>query len=144
MRAYGKITDNFESHPFYPDNNLWRFKPIGAETETEIKQRLLNHISHQKLLYQHTLQDPKYFMSTVHSKGPLQHFKGSIGVKEFKKIPAQWYLTYWTHEEAAQSVGLLRTYLGNKVIRGKMGDDWKQSNYEILTNLEEKIQEDIR
>lgn len=132
---------NYKEDPFYPDNNMWRLKPLKKETNKEISARLSNYILHNAYVLKAAHTRNGGSVTFKNSQGIIRIYQGAIGILKENKIKASWINTYYDKEDAMKAYYLYKSYLGKEnVYKIKSTGDWVKDDYEILFKLYNLIQ----
>jgi len=137
------VSPNYEIDPFFPENNLWRFKPTIPESTTQLKHRIKNYLQHYKYLFEVSLNDSARKFTNKNAKGILKIYRGGIGLVKKDEISEDWIDCFYNEDQAIAAYDILNEYLGSKVIRKSSNEDWIHSNHKILEELLTKIENDI-
>lgn len=120
IKIGNNATANFESKPlpkasadpFSKENNQWRIPPAKKETDSEIRQRLLNHCRFWEAYFTWAL-DNKLTTVDVRSTPTLIKIYGNgFGLKPFEELPAAW-ISYFYDEEDARRANNQMAYVFN-------------------------------
>ncbi|MFK7806890.1 MAG: hypothetical protein AB8F74_03720 [Saprospiraceae bacterium] len=138
-----ELADPIIDEPFHTSNNEWRIKATKYEEPSELKKRLLNFITHNKLLFKASIENPNRSFTNSKSNGIITVYKGAIGFQKESAIPTEWTYTFYDEYQAKDAYKLLLKYMKKKPMKKIVKGDWKIANMEILEELEAKIKADI-
>lgn len=141
--AYSDSRENYKTDPFYPGNNEWRLKAENGEDDRQLKLRVLNLIQHYAYLFKASIDDPDKTFTNRFSKSIINVYKGGIGLVKKSQITEDWIGTFYNEEQGLKAYDFLKKYMKNRALKKEVVDDWKQTNYELLTELKAKIEADL-
>ncbi len=140
MQSPYATNKNAATDPFHLTNNLWRHKPTRAETDEQLKARMINHLQYYARLFEATIADSTRKISFDDSPSCLQIYSSGIGLKKKKQIPEAWYFTYYNRAQAEKTMAILQKIMRKKYSLGDTSGSWMQDNVEILQYLQNQLQ----
>ncbi len=140
MQSPYTTAKNAAADPFHLTNNAWRFKPLRAETDEQLKARMGNHLQHYARLFEASIADSTRKVSFDYSPSCLQIYSSAIGLKKQKQIPEAWYFTYYNKAQADKAMAILQKIMRKKYSLGDTSGSWMQDNVEILQYLQSQLQ----
>ncbi len=124
---------SFENDPFRLDHNLWRNKPLKAESTVEIKDRVVAYLEFLKMFYQFAKENKIEGPDTDWFPNPLYlEARGSIRVAYSHELE-EWNECFYNEEQAIE---------GYKVISGpylnltlKSNPDLNDRNIKVIDDI---------
>ncbi|MFL9481648.1 hypothetical protein ACI6Q2_02645 [Chitinophagaceae bacterium LWZ2-11] len=104
-----------EKDPYSIKNNSWRIKPENKESDKQIKQRVLNHLSFFKLLFEDAYKYDKNYVTYDWFVSPVLPASNGIALKNYEKIKLGWEACFFDSAQAAQGYELLRGGFSAKI-----------------------------
>ena len=137
--ADGKRHGNISDDPFYPANNKWRIKPSHAETDSAIKQRVIQCV----LFYNKFLQDNVDRQSTVISFYGLpscfKWYTGGISIVNKEKIGPKWIACFYNRDQAIQGQQLLENIISKKYNWNRNETNWVKQSADVLLQIADAL-----
>lgn len=127
---------NYEEDPYYPDNNIWRIRAQRNISETEIKLKVINYLTHYKFLFKSALRvNNKMKFTNKYSRGILQIYKSKIDLVDRDKIGEDWYSLFYDEKEALKAYDYLKTMISQNKVKIRPTQNWIKDNYGIIQNI---------
>lgn len=131
-----EVQSDFELDPYYPDNNVWRIKPIRAENPQQIQDRLGNYMKHLAYILKQASDQKLRSVSFEFSQGIVKIYNGGIGIHPISIVPITWINTYYSKEQALLSYKMFESYLrSSNSYKGASTGEWYKDDYNILTSI---------
>lgn len=137
--ADGKKHSNLSDDPFYPANNKWRIKPTRAETDSAIKQRVIQCV----LFYGKFLKDnADRGLATISFYGLPTCFKwysGGISIINKDKIGLKWINCFYNKDQAIQGQQLLGNVISKKYNWDKKETKWVRQSANVMFQMADSL-----
>jgi hypothetical protein len=137
--ADGKKYENPEDDPFYPANNRWRIKPIRAESNSAIKQRVIQCV----LFYNKFLQDQVNRKMTVISfygiPSCFTWYKGGISIINKDKIGPKWIGCFYNKVQAIKGQQMLKGVISKKYKWDAAEKNWVKQSADVLLQIADAL-----
>ncbi len=133
-----KYIDNLND-PFYPANNKWRIKPTHVETDSAVKQRVIECI----LFYNKFLQDHVNRKLAVISFYGLpscfKWYQGGISIVNKAKIGPKWIDCFYNKDQAEQGQQLLENIISKKYNWNRNEANWVKQSADVLLQVADSL-----
>jgi hypothetical protein len=137
--ADGRKHKNISEDPFYPDNNKWRIKPSHAETDSAIKQRVIQCI----LFYNKFLQDNADRGMTAISfyglPGCFKWYTGGITIISKDKVSQKWMDCFYNNDQAIKGQQLLENIISKKYKWNREQTNWVKQSADVLLQVADSL-----
>jgi hypothetical protein len=132
---------DFKSDPFYPENNHWRIKPSGSETETELTNRLKAYLKHIALILKAAKERNQEIVSFEFSMGPIKIYNGGIGVYSYSIVPDSWKACFYNDSDALRAYNIYNESISTHSYHGAGTGNWVEDDYNILLSIYADLKE---
>ena len=97
-------------------NNKWRIKPLNKENDTQIKERLLNHLHYWELYFKWGMDNNKESLNVRRLPSPLKIYQNGFQLLPPKKQPPLWQACFYDEEDCIKAWHLLDNFFKTKKI----------------------------
>ena len=130
---------NLKDDPFYISNNAWRFKPLKAETDEQIKERLKGCIHFFILFYDQKINAHSDAVSFIGLPSCFKWYGGGIFIQKENEIQSKWISSFYNKEQAMKAYQLGKKLISQKYDWPKNERNWLKLNVAVLRQMEKKI-----
>jgi hypothetical protein len=127
--------ENYLDDPYHIANNLWRMKPVKAESNEAIKSRLANYFKHFALILKAAKERKDNVVYFGFSSGPIQIYSGAIGILPYDKVSKDWKNTFHNEADAATAYLIFKNLLAKSNYKGSSAGNWVEDDYNIVLSL---------
>jgi hypothetical protein len=133
--ADGKAQKSITNDPFYGSNNLWRKKPIKAETDGQVKARLLQCVDfYHKFLVDNVGREGKV-VSFVGLPAIFKWYAGGISVTGKDKLDPKWIHCFNNASQAYKAHAMLEDVISKKYKWNKKEVNWVKQDAEVVKQI---------
>ena len=138
-KSDGLQRTDVNDEPFYPANNIWRIKPASAETNTEIKNRVVSCLLfYHKFLQDNTDRHAK-MISFYGLPSCFKWYAGGISIINKDKLSQKWKDCFYSPEQAIKAQQLLENNISKKYKWDKAEQNWVKQSAGILLQIADSI-----
>ncbi|MEO5594772.1 MAG: hypothetical protein ABIR15_06485 [Chitinophagaceae bacterium] len=142
--------DNFESqpvsfattaeNPFSKENNAWRMKAAGKETDMLIKNRLLNHFKFWELYFTWAFNDKIQYIDVRSTPTPVKIYGNGFGLKPYNELPAAWKIYFYDEEDCRKANEKIKYLFDNNSIA------WPhtENKYKMFISAFQQLQQKLK
>jgi hypothetical protein len=130
---------NLSDDPFYITNNAWRFKPLKAESDDQIRQRLKSCIHFFILFYDEKIHGHADAVSFTGLPSCFKWYGGGIFLQKENELQSKWINSFYNKEEAMKAYKLADKLMSIKYEWPKKESNWLKLNVAVLRQMEKKI-----
>ncbi len=134
-KADGKAQKSITNDPFYGSNNLWRKKPGKAETDEQVKARLLQCVQfYHKFLVDNLGREGKV-VSFVGLPAIFKWYAGGISVTGKEKLAPKWINCFSNAAQAYKAHAMLENIIGKKYKWNKKETNWVKQDADVVKQI---------
>ena len=138
-KSDGLQRTDVNDEPFYPANNIWRIKPASAETNTEIKNRVVSCLLfYHKFLQDNTDRHAK-MISFYGLPSCFKWYAGGIHLIKENELAKSWTDIFYNAADASKAYIILDKMISKKYNWNKEEKHWVKQNADVLKQMEAKI-----
>lgn len=138
--SQGIIHNRSPEDPYYPDNNLWRFKPGKPETQQELKKRIKQCIHFWMLFFKDNHQRHEMDISYIGLPSCFVWYNGGIGLQQEFDIDPKWINCFYSEKQAKEAYSLIGAVLSSKTLKWPEHPvSWVKQLGEVLEQMENKF-----
>jgi hypothetical protein len=134
-RADAKMQQQPADDPFYETNNLWRIKPIKAESDSAIRLRTEQCL----LFYSKFLADNAgrggNIISFVGLPSCFKWYRGRVSVRSAEKLEDKWINCYYNKEQALKAHAMLEGIISKKYKWNKEESNWVKQSADVVHQM---------
>ncbi|HTE10786.1 MAG TPA: hypothetical protein VK645_07445 [Chitinophagaceae bacterium] len=142
--------DNFESqpvsfasgveNPFSKENNGWRVKADAKETDSQIKNRLLNHFKFWELYFTWAFNDNIQYIDVRSTPTLLKIYGNGFALKPFDQLPAAWKLYFYDEEDCRKANEKIKYMFDNNAVA------WPhtENKYKMFISAFQQLQQKLK
>ncbi len=118
--------DNFESqpgqfsspaeNPFSSENNAWRIKASGKETDAQLKKRLINHCRFWELYFTWAFNNTIQYIDVRSTPTPIKIYGNGFGLIPFEELVPAWKMYFYDDADCAAANTLIKQVFDRKAI----------------------------
>jgi len=139
-RADGKMQKQLTDDPFYGTNNQWRIKPKKAETDEQIKKRVMDCVQfYYKLLMDKAAKENKSVATFVGLPEIFTFYDGMITVLRTEKLSDKWINCFYNKEQAIKAQALLEDMITKKYNWDKKEPNWLKKDAAVLKQIYDNL-----
>jgi hypothetical protein len=141
--------DNFEStpvsfasegeNPFSKENNQWRIKAAGKETDAQIRNRLLNHFKFWETYFTWALNDNVQYIDVRSTPTPIKIYGNGFGLKPFAQLPAIWKQYFYDDEDCSKANEKIKVMFDNNAIAWPHTENKYKTFISAFQQLQQKL-----
>ena len=120
--------------PYSVENNRWRMKPAKRETEDEIKQRILNHLSFWQLLFIDAGENKRSYVAYSWFASPLLIAVNGVQLSFYNDVKDEWDQNFYDSADAHRGYELMRKCFSKKIKFMETTDKYRRSE-DIIKQL---------
>ena len=129
---------NLEDDPYSIYNNRWRVKPVTAETDQQIKERVLNHLGFWKLLFKDGQEFDRPYISYNWFDSPLVVAGNGVQLDYLYKHDKEWMQNFYDSAQAQKGYALMDKSFEQK-IKFKKTDNKYEKQEDMVRQLMENL-----
>jgi hypothetical protein len=139
-RADGKMQKQLADDPFYGVNNQWRIKPKKAETDEQIKKRVMDCVQfYYKLLMDKAARENKSVAVFVGLPEIFTFYDGMITVLGKEKLKSKWINCFYNEAQAKKAQALLEDMITKKYSWNKKEPNWLIKDAAVLKQIYDNL-----
>lgn len=135
----GKKYINKSDDPFYIENNRWRTRPRGPETDEAIRKRVKEYLHFYILFYRDNLAKEEPMISFYGLPTCLRWFRGGIHMVKKDDLAANWYGCFYNKEQAMKAYKMVEDVIMKKYNWPKEKMSWVKMNLLVLEQIDANI-----
>ncbi len=133
--ADAKTQKSITNDPFYGTNNLWRKKPVKAETDEHVKARLLQCVQfYNKFLVDNIGREAKV-VSFMGLPAIFKWYAGGISVTGKEKLDPKWINCFYNPSQAYKAHAMLENIISKKYKWNKEESNWVKQDAEVVKQI---------
>ena len=137
--ADGLQQNNVTDEPFYPANNAWRIKPAKAETDNEIKNRVVECLMFYHKFLQDNIDRKNKMISFYGLPSCFKWYAGGISIINKNKLSQKWKDCFYNPGQAIKAQQLLENNISKKYKWDKAEQNWVKQSANILLQIADSI-----
>ena len=106
---------NLEEDPYSIENNKWRVQPAKAESNNEIKQRVLNHLTFWQNLFADAQEFDKAYISYNWFDSPLIIASNGVQLEYYNQHKLEWDQNFYDSAQANKGYQMMRQCFNKKI-----------------------------
>jgi hypothetical protein len=129
-----------EDDPFYHENNKWRIKPLVAENNLQVRQRVKECVHFYALFYKDNLQRRETDISFIGLPGCFEWYNGGISLPKAIELDKKWINCFYSEDQAYRGYDMLKTFLETQKLKWpdrKIG--WVGQTQAVLEQIRDKL-----
>jgi len=140
LKSDGKAQKQPADDPFYGANNQWRIKPKKAETDEQIKKRVMDCVQfYYKLLMDKAAKENKSVATFVGLPEIFTFYDGMITVLGKEKLKDKWVNCFYNKEQAIKAQALLEDMITKKYNWNKKEPNWLVKDAAVLKQIYDNL-----
>lgn len=96
-------------------NNWWRIKPVHAETDAELKKRVVNHVKFYRQLFQDAIDKNRSFVAYSWFTSPVVVASNGIALRSYEKVQNEWETNFFDSSNARKGFEILGKGFSKKI-----------------------------
>lgn len=137
----GKRFKNEKDEPYFLENNRWRIKPSGKESDSTLHQRLKENLHFFVLFYKSVLAKDDKSVSFWGLPSCFKWYGGGIYLKKPEELKENWISCFYNKEQAMKAYALADRLLSQKYEWPKGERNWLKLNLAVVESMYKKIDE---
>jgi hypothetical protein len=134
-QADGKVQKNIANDPFYGANNLWRKKPAKPESDSALKNRLLQCVNFYNKFLNDNLGREGNTISFVGLPAIFKWYAGGISVTSKNKLEQKWMNCFYNTAQAHKAQQMLEDIITKKYKWDKQEPNWVRKDAKVLQQI---------
>ena len=106
---------NLEDDPYSIENNRWRVKPFNAETEQQLKERVLNHLDFWENLFTDAQEFERPYISYEWFDSPLVVAVNGVQLDFYDEHKKEWDQNFCDSVDAGRAYQMMRKCFSKKL-----------------------------
>jgi len=140
FKADGKVEKQLSDDPFYGANNQWRIKPAKAETDEQIKKRVMDCVQfYYKLLTDKAARASTSVATFVGLPEIFNFYDGMITVLGKEKLRTKWINCFYNKEQAIKAQVMLEDVITKKYKWDKKEPNWLKKDAAVLKQIYDNL-----
>jgi hypothetical protein len=140
FKADGKAQKQSIDDPFYGANNQWRIKPTKAETDEQVKKRVMDCVQfYYKLLTDKAARVNNSVATFVGLPEIFTFYDGMITVLGKDKLKSKWIDCFYNKEQAIKAQALLEDMISKKYKWDKKEPNWLKKDAAVLQQIYDNL-----
>ena len=134
------IHKRVEDDPFYYENNKWRTKPLVAENNAQIRQRVKECVHFYALFYKDNMQRQETDISFIGLPCCFEWYNGGISIPLAIELDKKWINCFYSEDQAYHGYDMLKTLLETQKLKWpdrKIG--WVGQTQAVLEQIRDKL-----
>jgi hypothetical protein len=103
-------------NPFSKENNGWRIKAAGKETDLQLRKRLLNHFRFWELYFTWALNNNIDYIDVRSTPTPIKIYGNGFALKPFAQLPSSWKGYFYDEEDCRAANDKIKYLFDNNSI----------------------------
>lgn len=136
LAALGQNFKDPYQDPFYPANNMWRYKPPKPETDAEIHKRFKAFLHFFILYYEKEIATETDIITFEGFPSCFKWYRGGIHLKKEKELGSRWFDCFYNPEQAMKAYGFADKLLTKRYNWPKNERSWLKMNVAVLKQME--------
>jgi hypothetical protein len=104
-----------EEDPYSIENNRWRVKPFNAETDEQLKQRVLNHLDFWENLFTDAQEFERPYISYGWFDSPLTVAVNGVRLEFYDEHKKEWDQNFYDSADAGKGYQMMRECFSKKL-----------------------------
>jgi hypothetical protein len=142
--------DNFESqpslfasesqNPFSKENNLWRIQADKKETDTAIRDRLLNHFKFWEMYFTWAFENNIQYIDVRSTPTLIKIYGNGFGLKPTEQLPLAWKSYFFDEEDCKKANEKLKTLFDTNAVA------WPhtENKYKMFISAFQQLQQKLK
>ncbi len=128
-----------KAEPFHISNNQWRIRPLGKETDTEIRQRLKANLHFFILFYRDAIAKNARHVSFWGLPSCLKWYAGAIYLVKKEELNPVWIECFYNRDQAMKAYAIMDKVMGMKYTWPKDQRNWVEKNAMVLQQVYDNV-----
>jgi hypothetical protein len=131
----GKKYANKNDDPFYIENNRWRIRPSGSESDEQVRKRLKECLHFYMLFYRDNLARQEAMISFYGLPTCLRWYRGGIHMVKKADLAGNWFQCFYNKEQAMKAYKMVEDVIMKKYNWPKEKMSWVKMNLLVLEQI---------
>ena len=127
-------------NPFSKDNNQWRIKAAGKETDAQLKNRLLNHFKFWEIYFTWALNDKVQYIDVRSTPTPIKIYGNGFGLKPYDQLPREWVQYFYDEEDCRKANEKIKYLFDNNAVAWPHTENKYKMFLSAFQQLQQKLQ----
>ena len=126
--------------PFYPLNNRWRMKPLLAESDRQIRERVRSFVWFYVLFFKYNLDRKDRDISFNGLPNCFTWYNGGIAMQPLLMLDRNWINCFYSEQQATIAYDMVKSVLEKHNLKWpKNAVNWVAELQKILEQIHEQI-----
>ena len=129
-----------EDGPFDLRHNLWRIPATQRESDSAIRQRLINHCQYWEAYFSWALKSGQQTIDVRSTPTPIKIFGNGFGLKKVEDQPSRWKAYFYDEDDCAKAFDILK----NSFEKNEIGWAHTDNKYKMFLGAFQQLEETIK
>jgi hypothetical protein len=135
----GKRQIKLSDEPYHPQNNKWRIKPAKTESDTDIKNRVIDCVHFYHTFFKNNADHEFPSISFYGIPSCFKWYSGGISIVNKEKIGQKWIDCFYNKEQAVKGQQLLENIISKKYKWNRQEPRWVRQSADVLLQIADSL-----
>ncbi|MEO6221062.1 MAG: hypothetical protein ABIO81_11575 [Ginsengibacter sp.] len=139
LKASNVFWPDANKNPYNKINNQWRFKPMKAENEEQLKERLRGCVQFYEYFFRGHSESKSAEIDFLGLPTCFKWYQGGIFVQSVKTLDRKWINCFYSEEQALQARQTMEDAVSKKYDWDTSQKNWIRQLVPVLKQIHDKL-----